>query len=119
MILWGTAKRTPIPSTREANYSFCRCAPRSVRHLEISRQKLHDKIFEPLLVFPVDEAIVEHPRALVRPEPDRRVYRGAPGCGDHQEPLENFRDVSKVERVVEPGRVREHAVPDESQPLDA
>lgn len=38
----------------------------------------------------------------MRPQPDGRVYGGAPGSRDHKEALEHLGDVAEVERVVKP-----------------
>lgn len=71
-------------------------------HLEVPWKKLDNQLFKPLLIIPIDKAVVEHSGTFVRPQPNRRLHRGAAGGGDHQKALEHLGDISEVECVVEP-----------------
>eukprot|EP00968_Pinguiococcus_pyrenoidosus_P021236 scaffold2724_cov260-Pinguiococcus_pyrenoidosus.AAC.23 len=67
-------------------------------HPEMPPQELDDKALEPLLIVGVDETVVEDPLALVAPELHEALRRVAAGLGDHQNPLENLRDVAQLLR---------------------
>ena len=77
-----------------------RVRPAGARAAEEARDELLDHGREDELVVRVDEAVVEHAEALVRPELGQRVERLALLRHDHEHALEDLAHVAQVEGVV-------------------